>query len=223
MTTYSKKFPPDGHYVYAYVRKDGTPYYIGKGREGRAWSRSDRTVFPQADGSNIVIMESNLTDVGALAIERRMIAWYGRIDNATGILHNKTDGGDGNSGWVQPDWVKAKISLAKKGKSIWSPEDKAKMSESRSGNGHWAFGKVMSDTVKAKIAATAKATVHLRKTKLKTYILYDSITGESIEFNRATRDKIYADRNINAAGISWAVKYSNNSLYKGRWTILRQV
>ena len=40
-------------------------------------------------------MESNLSELGALALERRYIKWYGRIDLNTGTLRNKTSGGDG--------------------------------------------------------------------------------------------------------------------------------
>jgi hypothetical protein len=77
MSIYSLKSLPSGFYVYAYLRNDGTPYYIGKGQGKRAWARSDRTVFPLKDFSNIIILEENLTDIGSLAIERRMIRWYG--------------------------------------------------------------------------------------------------------------------------------------------------
>ena len=107
------------YYVYAYLRQDGTPYYIGKGTKYRAWIKGKGEVYPPRDRSKIIIVESGLTEVGSLAIERRLIRWYGRKDIGTGILRNKTDGGDGISGRVM------------------SAKEKA----SRSGENHPNFGK----------------------------------------------------------------------------------
>lgn len=101
-------------YIYAYLREDGTPYYIGKGSGKRAWKKSKIEIQPPKDKSKIVIMENNLTEVGSLALERFYIRWYGRKDLSTGILRNRTDGGEGVTGPLS-DEHKKKLSLVSLG------------------------------------------------------------------------------------------------------------
>lgn len=97
---FTKQNPPEGFYVYLYLREDYTPYYVGKGKGDRAWvehrdTRNNRGIWTPKDNNRIVIIAYDVSNEWALITERRYIRWFGRKDNGTGILRNKTDGGDG--------------------------------------------------------------------------------------------------------------------------------
>jgi hypothetical protein len=169
------------YYVYAYLNENNIPYYIGKGKNKRAFAKH-RVPVPN-DHSKIVFLEKNLSEIGAIAIERRMIDWYGRIDLNTGILLNRN--GFGGFSWTKEqrlaikgrkvsDTTKSKLRAANLGKKA-SSGTREKLSKMRLGkkqakcteqgrenikraNQGKNIGRVLSEETKAKIRESNKAT-----------------------------------------------------------------
>ena len=116
------------YYTYAYLREDGTPYYIGKGKENRAYRKCKGEVNPPKNKSRIIFLKQNLPEEEAFRHEIYMIAVFGRKDLGTGILHNRTDGGEGIGGLFISEEHREKISKRLKGR-IFTEEHKKKLSE----------------------------------------------------------------------------------------------
>lgn len=141
---------PNRFYTYAYLREDRTPYYIGKG-SGYRITHPGRNVKKPSTKDRIIFLKQNLTEEEAFRHEIYMIAVFGRKNNGTGILRNKTDGGEGNSGYIPSQETRDKISINNKGRIPWNkgiprPDDtKRKQSESMKGKPSYWKGKKLSE------------------------------------------------------------------------------
>ena len=158
------------YYTYAYLREDKTPYYIGKGKGNRAYKRRKTDIKPPKDKSRIIVLKQNLTEEEAFRHEVYMIAVFGRKDLGTGILHNRTNGGEGSSGAIKSDETRKKLSEANKGRTYSeetrkkmseanknpSKETRKKMSEARKGEKNPFCGKNHSDENRRKISEAQK-------------------------------------------------------------------
>jgi hypothetical protein len=85
------------YYVYQYIREDNSPYYIGKGKDDRAYvkhKRANGSDLRPKDRSKIQIIKHNLTEQEAHNLETELIAKYGKLTEG-GLLVNITDGGVG--------------------------------------------------------------------------------------------------------------------------------
>jgi hypothetical protein len=177
-------------YTYAYLREDKTPYYIGKGAGKRAYCKWKGQIRPPKDKSRIIFLKQNLTEQEAFKHEIYMIAVFGRIDLGTGILHNRTNGGEGPSGAVVSEETRRKLSEANKGEnnyfygrthsketrrklSEWnkgktaSEETKRKMSEAKKGENHPNYGKSPSEETKTKMSKAQRGKTLSEETKRK--------------------------------------------------------
>lgn len=157
----------NNYYTYAWLRVDGPPYYIGKGQRKRAWRKSLKGVRGPKDESRVLILKQSLSENEAFRHEIYMINVFGRKDLGTGILHNRTNGGEGSSGRVCLPSTKKKISTMRKkvGGTRYGPhseETKRKLSESHK-------GKKLSEATRKKISESGKGRVlgDLSKQKLR--------------------------------------------------------
>lgn len=133
----------DEFYVYMYRDESGTPIYVGKGKDRRAWMHlNSKKKHPFTNKLQKMIREGNdpqpefickdVDEEFAFFCEEEAIRKFGRKDLGTGTLLNLTDGGEGVSGYKMSPEILKKMSEFQKGK-ILSEEHKKKISEARKG------------------------------------------------------------------------------------------
>jgi len=98
-------------YVYLHRKAtNGEIFYVGKGRDWRAWSREPRNNLWERIvnkyGYYVEIYMDGLQDWYAYEIEEQLILKYGRIQLRNGCLANMNDGGAGSTGLSEESLAK---------------------------------------------------------------------------------------------------------------------
>jgi hypothetical protein len=186
---------PNRFYTYAYLREDRTPYYIGKGQKKRIYDRSGKPCHIPKDNTKIIFLKQNLTEEEAFRHEEYMIGVFGRIDIETGILRNKSNGGQGASGAIRTEETKRKMSEAQKGKIVTE--------EQRKNIGRARRGKIHSEETRKKLREKRvgkKPALGMKHTDEAKKKISDKTKGENNPFygkthNENTKSKLSSRHN----------------------------
>ena len=181
------------YYTYAYLREDGTPYYIGKGKNDRALSSHGKWANVPAR-ERILFLKKDLTEEEAFKHEIYMIDVFGRKDIRTGILRNLTDGGDGISGYKHK---KSHIERMKTDNPMWRDEIRNKF-----------IGKKHS-----------KESIEEMKKAFRRYI-YTFICPEGNRYETDCSWEFCNERGLDASSVTKVIK-GKMKTHKG-WTITRK-
>lgn len=121
------------YYVYMYLKENGTPFYVGKGKgnrhlahlqEAKKSSTKDtnklkintiKKMLNEGKEPSIVFVDKNIDEDSAFELEEFLISEIGRIDLKTGTLTNLTNGGDGASGTIITESTRNKRRLKMQG------------------------------------------------------------------------------------------------------------
>lgn len=142
-------------YVYAWLRPNGEPFYVGKGKGDRdTRAKSHNPYFMNViaktsrDGAAVKVVrwQEVLSEEDALALEIAYIRLFGRRNIRTGVLVNMTDGGDGASGAIMSDETLRRMRAVQSNRT---PETLAKMSA-------WQVGKPKSARHRSALSAAHK-------------------------------------------------------------------
>jgi hypothetical protein len=106
------------YYTYAYLRENGTPYYIGRGCGRRAYQRHGKFV-KVPDKSRILFLKKELSYSDSVKHEIYMISVYGRKSDG-GVLINRTTGGEGTRGFSHPQTPETRLIISQKLSIAWS-------------------------------------------------------------------------------------------------------
>lgn len=117
------------YYVYLYLKPDGTPFYVGKGK-GDRWKahlveaskkatkdknrlkiNTIKKILKQGQEPIVKFVDTNISEDQAFELECFLISEIGRIDLGTGTLTNLTDGGEGQSGYVYSEERRKELSI----------------------------------------------------------------------------------------------------------------
>ncbi len=205
------------YYTYAYLREDKTPYYIGKGKGNRVNETRGRPCNkPPKD--RILILKDNLTEEEAFKHEIYMINVFGRKDIKTGILHNKTNGGDGASGAIISQETREKLRLSNIGKKK-SEKARKNMSISKTGTKDSEETKLKKRLSHLGKKQSQETIEKRRRTRCKK--LYMIITPENVvEYTISISD--YCSKNNLHTSHMYAVANGKKSHFKG-YRIIKHV
>lgn len=149
-----------------------------------------------------------------------MICVLGRVDSGTGVLLNRTSGGQGPAGRTLTEETKRKISEGNKGKPSpnkgkkglkMSVETRRKMSVAQRGGNNHFYGKTHSNETKQKISGAN----HYRS---KVYVLTDpqGVKHKVVGTLRAFCE----ERDIKYSTMTWAVSMKRTEPRCNGWSII---